>query len=45
MINWKRHFDEKKYRVSKRSNRNPSFPRKGVEQKTKEKEINNDVDS
>ena len=38
MTNWKRHFQDKRSDLKKRSRSNPSFPRKGVEQKKKKTE-------
>jgi len=36
MTNWKRHFQDKRSNLKKKSRSNPSFPRRGVEQKPKE---------
>ena len=36
MTNWKKHFQDKRSDLKKKGRSNPSFPRKGVEQKPKE---------
>ena len=39
LTNWKKHFEDKKSRMKKKGRSNPFFPRKGVEQKPKKKEV------
>ena len=38
MTNWKKHFQGKRSDLKKKGRSNPSFPRRGVEQKPKEEQ-------